>query len=438
VELRSARIAQLSVKSSVDAAASSGGTFGFIMPAVPRGAGVRAGQTHLLNGLVWNASYRTNLILAETTGDDTTSVTISLFDANGNALGAPRSVSVLPYGKTQLRLVDVAGGEFANASAVIQGVSGLGAVQGLVTVIDNKNDDAATFLARSLAGPPATRRRGAGTAAESPLAVSSVSFVIPALVTGYASTRIPGAPWTFQSSMAITNGTGSPASITLTYRPLERLQQGGSPIVKTVSIPPRGSVAWDNALVDLFGIGSAEKSNGPMLIQGDTTRTIVSSRVFSKTDQGTFGDAIPVLPSTTELGTGAKQVITLETEGLESSLVANGADARGVRSNLILAEVLGKPVTVTVQLWEKGDRKKPIASRTVTLAAYDKQQLSPVFEGDTGTKDRTNVRVTVTADPSSDGKAVALVTRVDNITADTKNLLLAPVGSATAPPSIGF
>ena len=30
------------------------------------------------------------------------------------------------------------------------------------------------------------------------------------------------------------------------------------------------------------------------------------------------------------------------------------------------------------------------------------------------------------------------VTRVDNITADTKNLLLAPVGSATAPPSIGF
>ncbi len=190
--------------------------------------------------------------------------------------------------------------------------------------------------------------------------------------------------------------------------------------------------------MQLFGIGAAEKSNGPVLIEGDTTRTVMTSRVFSKTDAGTFGDAIPVLPASTELATGARQVITLETEGLENSAVWTGPDARGVRSNLILVEVLGKPATVVIELWEKGDRKKPISTRTVTLGALDKQQLSPAFEGDAGTKDRTNVRVTVTADPASEGKVIALVTRVDNVTADTKNLLLAPVGGATAPPTIGF
>jgi sugar lactone lactonase YvrE len=439
VELRSPQIAQLSVKSSVDAAAASGGTFGFIMPAVPRGAGVAAGGAHVVNGLIWNASYRTNLILAETSGDDGATAKVTLYDASGGQLGSPKTVSVLPYGKTQLRLVDVSAANFDVASATIEGVSGRGRVQGLVTVIDNTNDDASTQLARAVGAAPASLRRGTRAQWErQPLAVREPPFVVPALVTGYASTRISGAPWTFQSSFSVTNATATTATITATYRPLERLAAGGAPIARTITIPPRGSLSWDNVLVDLFGIGAAEKSNGPLLIEGDTSRVVASSRVFSKTSSGSFGDAIPVLSVDTESGTGAGQVITLETEGLETSNVSSGPDARGVRSNLILVEVLGKPATVTIELWEKGDRKKPISSSTVSLAALDKQQLSPVFQGDTGTKDRTNVRVTVTADPASEGKVLALVTRVDNITADTKNLLLEPVGQATEPPSIGF
>jgi len=175
-----------------------------------------------------------------------------------------------------------------------------------------------------------------------------------------------------------------------------------------------------------------------MLIEGDTARAVITCRVFSRTDTGSFGDAIPVLAASTEQATGARQVVTLETEGLESSTVSSGPDARGVRSNLILAEVLGRPATVVVELFEKGDRKKPILTETLTLAPFEKKQLSPVFLGDAGTKDRTNVRATATATAASEGKVIALVTRVDNLTADTKNLLLVPISASTQVPTIGF
>jgi hypothetical protein len=192
-------------------------------------------------------------------------------------------------------------------------------------------------------------------------------------------------------------------------------------------------MSWDNALVALFGIGAAEKSNGPMMIAGDTSSVVMGVNVFSQTDSGTLGDALPIVPSTTESATGAQNATVLELDGLEYSIDST----RGTRSNLILTEFLGMPANVTVQLWEKGDRVVPISTQVVAVPANGKIQLSTVFQGDAAEKDRTNVRLTVKADPAMPGKVLAMVTTIDNVTGDTKNALAAPVGTSTSG-SIGF
>lgn len=443
LEIRSAKLSQLSVTGSVEAPAKSGGAFGFVMPAVPRGAGAVAGAPNVVSGLQRSDVYRSNMILSETSGEEATAVKVTLYGADGAVLGSTTR-TVASYGKVQFPLTDLTGGAaFANASATIEAVSGRGAVQALVTVIDNTNDDAATYVARPFgASNAATSTARSGTVSNAPskaarakgsrpFAAGGVPFLIPAVVNGYASTRIPGAPWTFQTSLSITNGTLTPANLTLTYRPIER----GSPaLTKTLTIPPHGTLAYDNALVSLFGITGAEKSNGPMGVEGDTNSVVVAARVFSVTDQGTLGDALPIVPLTTEKATGARNAVTLETDGLENSIDLK----RGIRSNLILTEMMGQTATVTVQLWEKGDRRVPIATKVVTVGPLEKVQLSPVFQDAAVSKDRTNVRLTVKADPASLGKVVAMTTRIDNVTGDTKNALVAPVGAATAASTFGF
>ena len=128
-------------------------------------------------------------------------------------------------------------------------------------------------------------------------------------------------------------------------------------------------------------------------------------------------------------------------EGLEQSVDRS----RGTRSNLILNEVTGRaPVTVNVRLYEPGNRSTPIAELDVPLGAGEKKQLSTVFyelglDSAERRKDRTNVQCVVTA-TSGAGLASAVITTIDNRTGDTKNVLLTPAGSSSAPGgiTIGF
>src|SRR5206468_4187607 len=70
LEVRAApeKVGFLTVTSAVDAPAPAGGTFGFQLPTVLRGEGAHLGVAHLISGITETPGYRTNLILAETTG----------------------------------------------------------------------------------------------------------------------------------------------------------------------------------------------------------------------------------------------------------------------------------------------------------------------------------------------------------------------------------
>jgi len=449
LEVRAAaeKIGFLTVTSTVDAPSAKGGTFGFQLPTFERGEGARLGEPQVIPGIVSTAALRTNLILAETTGADGARVKVTLSDREGKVLGS-ETVDVARYGHKQLSGVagrlGAPGGNLALGRLDLEVVSGSGAVASLVTQIDNLTDDAVTWVGRSapetaspalaaLLAPALRPGRGPAALAAETLPVKSV---IPAVVNGYRTFPGTAAPWTFQSLIGFTSLSSAPATFQLTYQDLA----SGATHVKSVTVPGRATVEYPNVLEELFGLPKGQPSQGPVFLES-TENGLLYCKVYSVTDTGTLGDSFPVVPIPGESLTGAVSLASLYVDGLEQSVVPGV----GTRSNLILNEVAGQPAKVVVRLYEAANRTAPVAETTLELGAFEKRQLSTVFkelglDSEERRKDRTNVLCVVTADEASRGLVSAVVTKIDNRTGDTKNLLLTPAGGV--PPgggvTIGF
>ena len=435
LEVRAApeRIGFLTVTSSVEAPARTGGSFGFQMPTANRGEGARLSSPHVIPGITYTTRFRTNLILAETTGLDHTAVRVVLYDQDGNRKG-DALVDVPRYGQKQIGVTSLGATEGLEAGQIELTVEdGSGAAVGLVTVIDNGNDDSVTYVGRPAAGvtgtsPPTFLSRMMRKPAWIK-ATGSKSYVIPAVVNGYATFRASDLPYTFQSYLCLSSQTKSPATFRLTYVDKNTNQS----LERTVTAPGRGTVAFPNALEELFGIPHGQKSQGPIFVEADSNGTMLC-KVYSIVQDGrTLGDSFPVVPVPSDALTGISSAAPLYVDGLEQSV----DPSRGTRSNLILNEVTGTAATtVVVRLYEAGNRTSPIAEREIAVNAGDKVQLSDVFaaldlDSDQRRKDRTNVQCVVTA-MSGTGLVSAVVTTIDNKTGDTKNALLTPAGGVGA------
>jgi hypothetical protein len=409
------------------------------MPTVVRGEGARLGRPLLVPGAAFDARHRTNLIVAETTGLDHVLVRATLYGPDGLRKGDV-VLDVPRNGQRQVAVTDlgaVAG--LAGGQIELTAESGAGAAFGLVTVIDNANDDAATFVGR-----PATGAAGAsagflerlGRRPIWSMATGTVKSVVPALVNGYPTFRDADLPYTFQSLVGFTSISSSPATFRLRYQDLNT----GQATERSVVVRGRSTVEYANVLEELFGIPRGQKSQGPLFVESDRNG-LLYSKVFSILDNGTLGDSFPVVPVPSESLSGQGSAKPLYVDGLEQSV----DPARGTRANLLLNEVSGlAPATVSVRLYEAGNRSTPIAQTVVPLSPGEKRQLSTVFSGlglesEERMKDRTNV-LCVVETIAGDGLVSAVVTRIDNRTGDTKNILLSPAGGVTSPAgvSIGF
>lgn len=425
LEIRSQKIAQLRADSVVDSPApAGGGAFGFQLPVVKRSTGAGRNVDHFLSGLVSTDKYRTNLILAETSGKGAT-VLYTVYAADNSVL-ARGTRAILPYAKFQVNDGDLFGGKnVPAASASLTVLEGEGAVIGLATVIDRLSQDASTLVSRPLttaAARPAARRRTLGRAGY------PYRFVVPSVVNGYNSKPGSG-PYPYQSSLSITNGTLSPVAVLPTY-----LDQDGPHPGAVITVPARQTVLYQNVLTELFGVTAS--TTGLLLLDLDRPGAVLSSRVYSSTEDGSFGDSIPVYPADTGAATSGSDQRSLIVDGLETSVV----DSRGARTNLILSEINGQAAEVEVRLFEKGkERSGPIGSARYTLAPFEKLQVNNVFSAlGAGGKDRTNVLCHVTATKAAPGKVVSIATRIDNQTADFKTLVLLPMGQSQGESTIGF
>ncbi|MCG3195134.1 MAG: hypothetical protein DIJKHBIC_04404 [Thermoanaerobaculia bacterium] len=440
----------LTVASGVDAPSKSGGTFGFQMPVVRRGIGARAGIPYEIAGITATGDYRTNLILSETTGIEATQTRVTLYDKTGTKLGET-TLTIPRYGMSQLNGVvpSLGGGNTQEAASLeIEVLSGGGAVFGAVTVIDNRNDDAVTYVAipstpgtagvlRNLVKKPAWAR-----------AIGTQKVLVPSIVTGY-SQFLPGTstPYMFRSLMGFKAPASQAATFELKYYDLGKDPNAPELRTKTVEVPRRQTVEYKNVIEELFGLAPGQGSQGPVFVEvggGGSLYTKVYSTVEGR---GSFGDAFPVIPIGPEGMTGGASQRPLEIDDLEQAFVETGPGewserSRGTRSNLILNEALGKAVRIRVSLYEAGNRLVPIAEREFDVKPLERLQLNTVFAAlglsdDAHRKDRKNVKCIVQA-VSGEGMVSAVVTTIDNQTADIRNGKLVPAGTGEGTGPIGF
>ena len=442
VRADASRIGLLTVTSAVDAAAQGGGTFGFQLPTFRSGEGATLGRPHVVPGVSVNAALRTNLILAETTGRDAVEVRVAFRDRGGALLGETR-LSVPRYGQRQIALADLAPAGVAVSGGLVELSvgSGGGAVAGVVTVVDNRDDDASALVSRAAdaaAAPSLSALAGRRPSWAGSAGAAKVRSGIPSVVNGFRTFPGTSLPYTFRTLMGFTSAASTSATFRLVYTDLS---QSGRQVERTVTVAGRTSVEYANVLEELFGIPSGQASQGPVLVESDP-HGLLYCRVYSVLPNGTLGDAFPVIPLPPEpqaLVTGPGLAAPLAADGLEQSVDAS----RGTRTNLILNEWSGRPATVSVALYEAGNRTRPIAERAVPLGALGKVQLSTVFreldlDTDERRKDRTNV-LCVVRPLSGEGLVSAVVTTIDNRTGDTRNVPLLPAGGTTGPGvTIGF
>jgi hypothetical protein len=235
-------------------------------------------------------------------------------------------VDVLAYSQTQLSGIvsRIAGDILLEGGRIdLEVVSGGGTVAGLVTVIDNANDDATAWLSR-IRQTPSTSSATTSSARETlSVTADTIGLVVPSIVSGYATFPGMGLPYTFQTSLTFSSGTASPATFDVKFKDLV----SGQEHVKRVDVPGRKTVEYADVVTGLFGLPAGTLAQGPVSITA-TLNGSVQCRVFSILADGTLGESFPVVAVPSESLTSAADGRPLFVDGLGSRSTARAAPAR--------------------------------------------------------------------------------------------------------------
>jgi len=432
VEIRSRAIADLSVRTTVDALTLKGDNrirFGAEIPTVQSREGVGVsrlgGASLLLPGLRSGAgsASRTNVILTETSGRPAI-VALRLFKDDGTLL-QEKTVPILAYSQIQINSNNTSlfpdGMSFDGASLEVKPVAGTGTVAAFATVIDNASQGYTTrtgrFLPQALTSGTVPGRK--------PLAgVTRLAVATAAHAAGRNNSF-------FTTSVSITNGVASVANLTLKY-----VVNGETAATQTVAVPGRATVNYKDIIATLFGI--PDNTAGMIFVEGDVGKVVVSSDTSTLLTPGQ--EALGLSPSTLS-GYAPESTNALGDPqgGPPSPVVSHPAleESTRFRTNLILAEVTGAPVTVRVRIVPPGSAGVPLAEKDFTLKAFERIQVNQFMLDMAGPGEYLDHETTVEW-VSGAGRALSVATKIDN-DPDSKRsdvYVLGPTGGLQG--TIGF
>jgi len=429
VEIRSAGASSLTLRTAVESVTGGDATsrYGTEIPTVSYGSGVGLGGGELvIPGIDEDDANRSNVILAETTGNEATAK-ITITTASGQEIGTT-SITIPPYGKKQINaLIKTVFGQAATLTGGWAGLTvtaGAGKVAAIATVIDNKSNSFSAIKGRA---PGITTTVSGRT---EPLAVTAAaSLVVPsaARLTGAFNTQ-------YTTSLTMVNGTATNAILSLTYNYID-VNDGSKAksVTKNVTLPPRGALAKSlgkDVVSDLFGI--KVPSYGWMKLDGDVTRIVALSAISALVDANDASKGVKtsqvdgVLTSSPDVM--GKQELERRFSGAEKSVQR--------RTNVIFVEVTGQPCDVLLSL--NGPTGNPLAQKTVSVTGNQYLQINDVFGPnglDLGDGPFQNMEVTARV-LSGDGRVIGVATVIDNVSRNPEVWVMKPAGTPT--PSLGF
>ncbi|HWS72248.1 MAG TPA: DUF11 domain-containing protein, partial [Thermoanaerobaculia bacterium] len=246
--------------------------------------------------------------------------------------------------------------------------------------------------------------------------------------------HLPGVSSSWRSDIRIANTTSVPAKYQVSFN----LANGDAATLlkqTVVSIGAGETMALDDIVRNWYGVGSlADSANGVLSIQAldssgapipistaGAKATVVSSRTYNAAAAGTLGQFIPATPFANFIGRAAG--------GAASSILSlqQIAQTDAYRTNLGLVEGAGKPVSLSVNVFDAAGAK--ILALPVSLAPGEQRQLNSFLAQNNITLTNGRVEVQVT---SGDGRATAYASVIDNRTNDPLLVSGVPLGGLGA------
>lgn len=420
LEIRSTdeKLGLLSVESSIVFLDGSGSTL-VRVPTVRRGDGARMGSPHQIVGIASTAEASTRLILTETGGIDGAAADLALFDEDGALLGG-EPITIERHGHLRIaEIVGALGGDtpFSGGRLEITVTEGGGSVIGFGRVEDADGERGSMLMSEPSGDGLASSRLRGSDSQRSPSSGVTSTLVAPWVASGQVDPS--GASWS--TVMGFRSPFGTRLDFTVTFD-----DSSGRTHAKTITVPGGATVELSNAIVQLFGINGA--AEGSIRVDADL-RGVVYARL---TANGLPAGVLDLVSTTSELVTMASSCRPLIVDGVAQSTDSS----RGARWNLYVSEIAGQGGTVTVRLYEAGNRTHPIAVRDFAVAANGRLSLETIFDAmDLNTasrrKDRTNVLVVVTPRAGS-AQVAAVALEIDNRTGHATPHTLRPASGLPA------
>lgn len=435
------------------------GQYGFEMRPTRPGEGVSVkDQKFVLSGILQSAARRTNILLTETSGYETT-VRLSLFDRGGFPVTKDGQDVVLPVRVPALGTVDLQsdrdlfgpGASFPGALyAIVEFVTGTpdgfgnvhGSVVPFATVIDNVTQDASLRVGVSTG---ALDPNGAAGTVSRPAPLGNVPFAGGASPLLFPVVHAIGAPlgsgnlpyWRTRVTFTNTTDrqTGEDRALRLTFYDVS---PGAPAEPRHVPIPLQagGTFTIDDLLGSSLGFGIPESVGAYGAVQVE----VASDGEFTWKDVDVETETYTVDPNWT---TGARGQYATGMEGFSyrhgySSYQSNlgtvqidGAETSSrYRTNLILQEVGGASCQVAISAYLRGSFV-PIETKAVTLPPFGYLSRE-LFRGWLGLdlKEMTEVRVVV-RQIDGDGVFMAFASKINLSSGDPANIFLRPALAGT-------
>jgi hypothetical protein len=433
----------------------STGEFGFEMRPVSRGEGVNAfDRLYIVSGLFHDATRRTNLILRETTGNET-QVVIRLFDNVGSPIrkdGQPVILDVIvpALGSLQINDAELFATEPITTGSIwaqLEFKYGVtdpfgrerGAVVPFATVIDAGTQDASLRVGVSRSAlvptppesPAAVKALGRSLAAQN---TAEPLFFPAARVTGAALAS--GRPPKWRTRVTLSNvGLTEQRNVRLRFTDKSGNLPGGTDR-PTYIVPPGWGITFDDVLEEAFGISSEAGVWGTVEIDNvkrtDGTWLYTWADVDVQTETYTKDTEDP---SNGEFRTGMegysyRHGYSSFQSNIGTALIEGAENSPRYRTNLILQEVAGAPCTVVIGVYQPGTIV-PIATKQVPLEANDyisRELFRDLMNLDL--EEIVDARVVV-VQTDGDGVFMAFVSKINLVTGDPANVFLRPAAAGT-------
>jgi len=313
------------------------GTYGQYIAGVPAGQFTPPGSAALLAGLERSAAFRTNLGLANAAATTATAV-VELYGADGGLLST-RDLTLPPYGFVQLTDIFNLQGhpEVADAFAVVRNTSAEAGFVAYASVVDEGTGDPVAVTAAEASRPDA------------PLWIAAAVHD-----QGVGSTV-----WRTNLELVNLGATDLQVSVAL----LAAGQDNSSPATAPVTVPAGGAFRVSDAVSQLFGA----TGSGALRLAVPSSDLVATSRTYTVTPDGTFGQYIPAVTSAEAIASG------------HTGALVQLRRSAAFRTNVGVVNLTSAPITVDAVFFAAGGAE--LGRDTYDLEPFEFHQANGAIPG---------------------------------------------------------